>query len=195
MNEISSQYQKLTSNNLGAQVLTWQVLNPKTNQFQDILYSGSSSKRSGIPLLFPFANPLRDDVFVASGKKIGQHGFARNCEWRLTKSHKSGIIYSLSNYEIPEPMQTAYPYNFELELSLNIVGENTLEYVLKIENNDQAALPIAPGLHPYFPIKHDHKRDLTVTGLDNFEVAKIDWNSKLDGNFFELNKATELKMP
>ena len=55
---------------------------------KDVLYMDTSTLedatknvRGGIPLLFPYAGKLVDEIFVHAGTKMKQHGFARNKAW------------------------------------------------------------------------------------------------------------------
>lgn len=191
----------------GGTLLSW------VNNGQEIFYQGSSEKRSGVPILFPFANPLKNGIFEKSGLPIGQHGFARNSLWKLVsknikqkplvsstflhnngaeleygqnkanqnlnpnkvnnilletkieenviKSHSS-ITIQLTNSNISPEMQLAYPYQFTAEIIVDISLPNCLTYTLKVYNTGETNLPIAPGLHPYFPINHAEKAKLEI---------------------------------
>ena len=59
---------------LGAQVLCWSL--EKTQ----ILYVGTSPRRGGIPLLFPFADPLTNDTLEHTSTRLPQHGFGREVQ-------------------------------------------------------------------------------------------------------------------
>ncbi len=180
---------KITINLEGGTLLAW------VNDGQEVFYQGSTLKRSGVPILFPFANPLENGIFNKSGLPIAQHGFARNCLWKqvLPNSNASNLDLEtnfndntstdvksleklsgennsptllhiiLSNQDISPEMQLAYPYNFLAEIIVDISIANSLIYTLKVTNNGENNLPIAPGLHPYFPINHEDKSKLRIS--------------------------------
>ena len=49
---------------------------------QTTLEDLSKNVRGGIPVLFPYAGKLVDEVFVHAKTKMKQHGFARNRAFR-----------------------------------------------------------------------------------------------------------------
>ena len=166
------------------------------DSWKEVLYQGSSSKRTGIPILFPFANPLKNDILDISGGKIGQHGFARNCLWQLDKIENGKVIIKLCEADLPKEIQTAYPFEFEVKIIVNISKANKLIYKLEVTNLGQVNMPIAPGVHPYFPVKHDSKNQLLIfNNLENisgkpvksekilFDGESVDWNQPSNGYF------------
>jgi galactose mutarotase-like enzyme len=195
MLEISTKTQKLTAISMGAQVLSWQVLNPTISKFEDVLYTGSSPKRSGIPILFPFANPLDNDIFLQTSQKIGQHGFARNTDWKLQEQTETKLQFSLRSNDISAEMKLAYPFDFVLTLIVDISIENELNYTLEIQNTGNIDLPIAPGLHPYFAVKHNQKASLVIPEIPEFIGNQFDWNRKLNGDFFDFSGIAHISFP
>lgn len=172
------QDREVTVTKNGGQVLSFK------NKNQEILYQGSSHKRTGIPILFPFANPLENNIFKPSGREIGQHGFARNSEFEIAQISDSTIELKLTHESISPEMQLAYPYKFELKIILDLAKENTLNYKIVVTNLDTKDLPIAPGIHPYFPLKHDQKPQL---GISNLDLKNIDWGKPSNGFFYDWN--------
>lgn len=160
----------------GGQVLSFK------NHNQEILYQGSSQKRTGIPILFPFANPLTNNIFVLSCLEIGQHGFARNSEFSVKQLNSSSLELTLTHQNISEAMQLAYPYQFELKIIVDLAIKNTLIYKIVVTNICNKDLPIAPGIHPYFPIKHHQKTNLEI---ENLNLQNIDWEKPSDGYFYD----------
>jgi len=148
------------------------------------LYQGSSSKRSGIPILFPFANPLKDDIFLASGHKLSQHGFARNSVFKINQISDSSLGLILNYSYISAEMQLIYPFKFELKIILDLSQENTLIYKMIVTNLDKQNLPIAQGIHPYFFIKQLDKKALKISNLD---LQNIDWGQPNNGYFYDFS--------
>jgi len=167
----------------GGQVLSFK------NKNQEILYQGSSPKRTGIPILFPFANPLQNNIFKPTGKEIGQHGFARNSQFEISQTSETVVELRLNNESISAEMQIAYPFKFELKIIIDLIKENTLIYKILVTNLDQKDLPIAPGLHPYFPIKHEHKSQLEIS---NLYLKNIDWQEPSNGYFYDWNDEAKI---
>lgn len=172
------------------------VINEDHGIWKEVLYQGSSSKRTGVPILFPFANPLKNDVLDISGGKIGQHGFARNCLWQLDKIENKQVVIKLCQTDLPKEIQTAYPFQFEVKIIVYISKANKLIYKLEVTNHGKANMPIAPGIHPYFPVKHNSKNQLLIfNNLENvsgkpvnpenilFNGKSVDWNQPSSGYF------------
>jgi galactose mutarotase-like enzyme len=159
-----------------------------------VFYQGSSIRRSGVPILFPFANPLKDNIFVVSGKKISQHGFGRDFTWRVGEQTDKSIEMILTPLAISPEMQVAYPFAFEAKIIL-ILNENSLIYTLQISNLGSEIIPIAPGIHPYFPILHSHKSDLIINKLQGYDSKVINWNEESNGYFYNFDSGVEIVFP
>ena len=154
---LTSGRSRATLSSFGAQVLSWKV------EDTAILYEGSGAKRSGIPLLFPFADPLTDDTLKYTQTELPQHGFGRNVEWEITQPETSKAVATLKSETLAHTWQVAFPYSFQstLTLALETNGEtDSLEYLWHTENTGRSPLPLAPGLHPYFPLDHNRKTTL-----------------------------------
>jgi galactose mutarotase-like enzyme len=175
----------------GGQVRSWSL------GTQDILYQGSSIKRSGIPILFPYANPLKEDILLVSGKKYGQHGFARDCSWRLLEKGQDFCRIILDRGSLSQEMQDFYPFNFSLIQTI-LVSKDSLSIELEVCNLEEVggkSMPIAPGLHPYFSLDHKQKAGFEISGLSTSVTAKsyekIDWEKPSNGYFFKLAQDLE----
>ena len=147
-----------------------------------VFYQGSSIRRSGIPILFPFANPLKDDIFEITGKKIPQHGFGRDFAWQVTDHTHNSLTMTLTQDDISSAMKEAYLYEFEVNILIS-VSENILCYALRVTNKSSQDMPIAPGIHPYFPIAHKDKSKIKIDNLENFK-NNIDWETDNNGFFY-----------
>jgi galactose mutarotase-like enzyme len=178
----------LTVSTDGAQVLNWQIKDVLNNKMEDVFYQGSGVKRSGVPILFPFANPLKDNIFQKSGRVINQNGFGRNFPWRLknlaTNKPTNSLGLILTQEDISDEFKQAYPFKFQAEIDLELTEKKSLIYKLRIHNKSDEMLPIAPGLHPYFAIKHEFKTQLKILEIPEFQAENFAWNSELGGDFF-----------
>lgn len=161
---------KLNITNFGAYITKWSVSGA------DILYKGESIKRTGIPLLFPFAGPLTGGILEYSGKAIPQHGFARDTQWQLIKKSIASITLGITEKDINKTMQDAYPYFFETQLHIAITS-HTLIYTLRVKNMSARPMPIAPGIHPYFNVEHRDKPFIEIDNIEKFNAKEIDWNN------------------
>jgi galactose mutarotase-like enzyme len=157
-----------------------------------VFYQGSSIRRSGIPILFPFANPLKDDILQISGMEIKQHGFGRDFPWQIGKRTESSIEIILTPKDISSEMQEAYPFDFEAKIVLEL-NDNNLIYTLEITNHGKQTMPIAPGIHPYFPIKHADKANLVIDNLQAFDAKNINWDNESTGYFYGFEDSVDIK--
>jgi galactose mutarotase-like enzyme len=82
---------RVSLNLQGGALLSW------VNNGREVFYQGSTLNRSGVPILFPFANPLENGIFNKSGLPIGQHGFARNSLWRQVLPNNEVTAFSPKN--------------------------------------------------------------------------------------------------
>jgi galactose mutarotase-like enzyme len=192
---IDSNSQRLSISDQGGLVLSWQVLNPNTLAFEHILYQGSSLKRTGIPILFPFANPLENNIFDISGLTIGQHGFARHSQWSSSQVKSNQITLILDHTHITPEMRLAYPFEFELSLSVYLQGENQFIYNLITTNTGNKPLPIAPGIHPYFPVSHVQKKSVIIPEIPSFDAQSFDWENPRDGTFYDFEGLAKIQFP
>lgn len=137
---------------------------------KDVLYmdkstleDGTKNVRGGIPVLFPYAGKLVDEVFVPAGTKMKQHGFGRNKAWPAVEKSASRVRLLLK-----QDADTAaqYPYKFSAEYTVFILP-NGLQVELLVGNDGDKPLPVSPGWHPYFNCPAAQKGAVTgdVAGL------------------------------
>jgi galactose mutarotase-like enzyme len=147
---------------LGGQVLSCNILGT------DIFYTTDNPRRSGIPLLFPFAGALDGGVFKKKfGKKTDkevaeikfpQHGFARDCEFEVLDSEVDSISLVLASDMLSSEIRAMYPYKFMLCVDYELL-EDSLVMTIEV-TSFESELPIAPGIHPYFPTTLELNSDL-----------------------------------
>lgn len=181
----------------GGQVISWKYRSfTKPQELVDIFYVGSEIRRSGMPVLFPFADPLKDGIFQKTGQKISRHGFARDNTWDIERinSDNSEVKLSLSWDSLDISTQNAYPYPFKLEISYSISSNPSPELVtrMKVFNVSDPAfcedtrMPISPGLHPYFFVDNKMKKYIEIE-LEGKEILGgcFGWDSLTDGKYFD----------
>ncbi len=184
---------RLEISTLGGQVLSWKSF--VKGIWRDILYTENTHKRSGIPILFPFANPLENDIFLASGAKMPQHGFARNLEWNLLEKSSDQVILSLNFTSLSTELRSAFPFPFELSLTVKLNPNNSIDHTLVLNNMDKKDLPIAPGIHPYFSLAHAAKASLKIEQIPEFEAQKFAWDLDLSGDFYPFKGEISASFP
>jgi galactose mutarotase-like enzyme len=120
--------------------------------------------RGGIPLLFPFAGKLVDELFVPAGTRMKQHGFARNKRWEVRERSGAAVRMGLVQ---DDDTRTQYPYAFDAEHRVALLPRG-IQLELLVHNTGAVPLPVSPGWHPYFRCPAARKRELAgdLPGLD-----------------------------
>ena len=171
-------------NSLGSQILEWTYKN------KPIFYASSLLKRSGMPLMFPFCGPLKDGIFLSSGKPLAQHGFGRLVEWTQICGTANFINFQLDSSNLDTQTQEAYPYSFVADFFVKLGGENNQNsdnkviFSLNIENTSLVDLPIAPGFHPYFYVRQETKPNLKITNLNGINSNLLPWSTGVEAQFY-----------
>lgn len=183
---IETQHGIATVDPEGGYVTSWKVQNPKTHELMDVLYRGSTKKRSGIPVLFPY---------FGKSSKTRQHGFGRDSSWKVEHVSNSSIEMNLSSNTIPSDAKHEYPYSFEATLVISLHENGSMEYGLRVKNTGDKDLPISPGIHPYWDIEHEEKKHIKVSGLSGFDASAIDWDNNPPDDRFAFEKSLMLHFP
>lgn len=177
---ISSKDSALTVDPQGAYVTSWKKAG------QDILYSGSSKKRTGIPLLFPY---------FGQSKMGRQHGFGRDSTWNVSNQTSSSISLLLTDHNIDKKALAEYPYEFSATVTVSIDEAGSVTYELVITNPSGQPLPISPGLHPYWAVEHEKKNIVQSVGIDAFDASKIDWSGNPPDTDYPFSHRIALNFP
>lgn len=100
------------------------------------------------PVLFPLVGALKDGGYLHDGQRypMGQHGFARDMEFRLISQTNRELCFSLESTE--ETLQK-YPYAFLLELGYEL-RESMLIVRWKVTNPSGHGMYFSIGGHPAF---------------------------------------------
>jgi len=119
----------------------------KCNEIE-YLWSGKEYWKRQAPILFPIVGRLKNDTTLIDGKEyhMGQHGFARNMEFKEVYSDEKKVTYLLKSNEETKKM---YPYSFELYISYEL-KENTIVVTYEIRNTDDKKILFCIGGHPAF---------------------------------------------
>ncbi len=158
----------------GAYLTSWKI------KGREVLYQGSEIKRTGIPLLFPNFD---------FGPPLPNHGFGRISNWQVIKIDSDSCHLRLTENDISLEFRQIYPYEFILDLKINAIN-NQLNYMIEVKNTGIKDIPISPGLHPYWPIKHSQKSQIKIIDFPKFNPQITDWDNNppnslydFDGNF------------
>lgn len=173
-------------NPLGGYITNWAVPDPATGNLREILYQGSSLKRTGIPPLFP--------CWGESGTQLRKHGFARDVLWNIILESSKKAIMTLDSRNIKELIWKEYPENFKAEIDA-VAVDNKLVYRLKVHNRGKNEIAIAPALHPYFAVSHSDKKNIRTTGIPNFDTRSFDWDNNPPDNHYPFDKKAEIIFP
>ncbi|MBV9125944.1 MAG: aldose 1-epimerase [Planctomycetes bacterium] len=155
---------------LGFNCLQWQV--SREGRTMELLYLNPQQwedlrpTRSGIPVLFPFPNRIRDGRFSWEGKtyqlplndsskKNAIHGFACRHPWRVVDQGaeaESGWLTGefWASKDAPESL-ALWPADHRIRLTYRLQGRR-LRLEALVENPDTVSLPFGLGFHPYFRV-------------------------------------------
>ena len=152
----------------------------------DSLRDVTKNVRGGIPVLFPIAGRLADDKYQRGGATytMKQHGFARNMPWAIVDQATEGGARLGLALTASAMTRGQYPYDFRLALTYVLV-EGRLTVQTRVSNLSDRAMPISPGLHPYFQLADRNKRAARVVtdateAWDNRAGARVALRDLID---------------
>lgn len=128
------------------------------------------------PVLFPFVGKVNGGFYTHEGVKypMGQHGFARDNEFKFIEGDKNHTLHS---FKSNEKTKKIYPFDFELKITHTLEGK-TVKVKWEVINIGNSLMYFSIGGHPAFncPVdsgfkKSDYYVDL---GKDSLEYVLID---------------------
>lgn len=139
----------------------------------DVLYpdgqveiKGELKRRGGIPVLFPWAGPLK------GRPRLPQHGFARDLKWETWGSPQDvgekGVLLSLTH--AGQGKWDWFPYDFHLLLQAE-VAEQKFRHLLTVSNRGEEPMPVALGIHPYFNVPERNLAGIKIN-IEGFHPEK-----------------------
>lgn len=109
--------------------------------------------RGGIPILFPNAGGVEGPKYP----NLKQHGFARDMKWISNKMQNGFISILESNKESKE----MFSYEFYTKIRAEFKDDGSFEINQSVKNLEkEKELPISMGLHPYFKVPSELKKDI-----------------------------------
>lgn len=142
---------------------------------RDLLYSAAEwldnpvPTRSGVPILFPFPNRIRDGVFTFHGrtyelpkndstKANAIHGFAPRNPWRVSgygADTTGAWVHGDFQISIDAPNAAGlWPGDGLLSVVYRL-GPDRLRIEMRVRNTGDGPFPFGLGLHPYFRVPGD----------------------------------------
>ena len=125
------------------------------------------------PVLFPIVGSVWNGMYTSHGEtfKMGQHGLARDMDFKLIKEEEDYLEYELNS---SEETLSKYPYPFILHIGYKIEGKS-ITVIWKVENPSDNDIYFQIGVHPafYWPLLSD---ETIENGMDAMkaELAKND---------------------
>jgi aldose 1-epimerase len=129
----------------------------------DLFHNGRPT-RSGIPILFPFPNRIRDGRFTWEGKeyalpingpggKNAIHGFACRRPWRVVDQGADGTSAWITgafrgSLDAPD-CRSLWPADYEIRVTYRL-SRRALRVEANVHNPDRVPLPFGLGYHPYY---------------------------------------------
>ncbi len=138
------------------------------------------------PVLFPIVGRLKNDEYKYQGKTyhMGQHGFARDCDFEVENHTQESITFLLKDNEKTREMN---PFKFEFRVNYNLMN-NLLEENFSVVNKSDETMIFGVGGHPGFnlPVNNgEEKEDYYFDMHPSIARVKIplkgaylDWNNR-----------------
>ncbi|MDE7430139.1 MAG: aldose 1-epimerase family protein [Lachnospiraceae bacterium] len=182
--QISNDKVTIQVDSLGAELKSLKSL-PDGREYMwqgDPAYWGRTS-----PVLFPIVGGLKDGRYRVDGREydMGQHGFARDMEFRLKSQVASEIWFFLESNEVT---LQKYPYPFLLEIGYEITGR-TVVVKWRVCNPAKEPIWFSIGGHPAFLCPIDPGTDQTQYRLVFDEKEKL-VSSCIEGGLLGPRKKT-----
>jgi len=150
------------------------------------------------PVLFPFVGALKDKKYIVDGKQypMGQHGFARDCDFEFIESTDNSLTYVLKSNE---ETISKYPFDFILLIKYTLI-DSTIKVEWKVKNESDKVMSFSIGAHPAFNLKEgvnyfrfDNKEDITYNLIDenglyvesDRHILKNDGYVKIENTMFD----------
>ena len=157
----------------------WTSLYDKRRQIE-FAWQGKSEFWGGRnPTLFPVVGRLWRETYRHEGRefRLGNHGFARNCEFKLASQTQNTLALELTDNE---KTRENYPFAFRLTNTYSL-SEKTLTVTKSVFNSDKRDMPFSVGAHPAF--------NCPLLPGEKFEDYRLVWELEEDLSRLKLNPA------
>ena len=165
---INNGFLNVSVNKFGAELSSVLQIN---NQFEFMWNANPTIWNRHAPVLFPIVGKINENKVSINGAnyEMGQHGFARDCEFELVNETTNSLTFLLeSNTETLEK----YPFHFNLYIVYSFTeNANQLKITYKIDNISSTEMPFSIGAHPGFklPVADLYQYEIDFYSLNNIE--------------------------
>jgi galactose mutarotase-like enzyme len=157
---------KIKVNKMGAELASVLQL---SNQYEFMWNANPAIWNRHAPVLFPIVGKLNNNKVLINNSlyEMGQHGFARDCDFELVNKTETELQFLLKSNE---QTLVKYPFQFELYIVYGFTNEsNQLKVTYKIVNQSTTEMPFSIGAHPGFM--------LPIANLNEYEIDFFEGNS------------------
>lgn len=139
------------------------------------------------PVLFPFVGGLHNSEYYCNGKSypMGQHGFARDMEFRLKSQVSSEIWFELT---ADDETLRKYPFAFCLEIGYEL-KDRTVIVKWRVKNSAEEKMYFSIGGHPAFLCPIDEGTKQSEYSI-RFDAKNEVVSSCLEGGLLTENRKT-----
>lgn len=144
----------------------------KSNYREYMWYGDSKFWGRTSPVLFPFVGSLKDKKYSYKGVEypMGQHGFARDMEFKLVNITQSEAEFELTDNE---DTLKKYPFKFVLKIVYTL-SDNELNVKWIVKNPSDETMYFSIGAHPAFlcPIHGEKSKEgygIYFEGVDEIQ--------------------------
>lgn len=136
---------KLTVSDHGAEIKS---LIRKSDDTELMWQADSAYWGRTAPVLFPLVGNYyqKKSLFKGQTYEMGQHGFARNMDFKLGRQTEDELVFTLKDNE---ETHKKYPFAFLLVITYKIV-DNSVNVEWKVENSNEEKMYFSIGGHPAF---------------------------------------------
>ena len=184
---------------LGFNAYRWHVPDGELLYTDPKYFEENKPTRSGVPILFPFPNRIRDGRFTWAGKtyqlptndptgKNAIHGFVCRRPWRVVaQGANAGAAWVTAEFvgskDAPDVLDL-WPTDYRLSVTYRLEHQS-LEVLAVVSNQGAQDLPWGLGYHPYFDLSlfggaaaevtvHAHQYWELVDSLPTGQRAQVD---------------------
>ena len=153
----------------------------------DTIYDTTRNVRGGVPILFPQAGPLDPKVQTQYGYDLLAHGCARHMTWELDTISDDTISQRCVS---DDSTYRRFPYRFVHSLSARIYDDRSIILSQSTHNIGETPLPVSYGLHPYFAVAQDRRREIVwdFVGGDEITRRADEW---INSSFISVARPTD----
>ena len=144
----------------------------KENNIEHIWQADPSVWGRHAPILFPLVGQVEGGVFTVGGDsyKMGQHGFARDNDFKLILDDTNALIFELCS---TESLNSLYPYSFSLRVKYTLQGKK-LVVTYSVENIDSKEMFFNLGAHPGFAVPFEEGHSFSDYFLEFSKKETVD---------------------